>query len=175
MPSPVFSLPFRRFTVALVMGLLLTVSMAAPYAVAQSEVPADKKPHIDRLMELMNIDTMMEQSFTATIPQVEAAIRNQNPTVSDEEIAIVIGVFQEETIPFVNETLRDVAPMMARYYTADELSKIVDFYETPVGQKALQIMPQVMVDMQNLLIPRMQVFQQKAIKKIKIRLKEAGY
>lgn len=61
----------------------------------------------------------------------------------------------ETLLPF-QELLDDQAGLLVKYYTADEIKQLAAFYSTPLGQKALKIMPALSADVMNSMQHRMQ-------------------
>ncbi|HEX8605922.1 MAG TPA: DUF2059 domain-containing protein, partial [Pseudoduganella sp.] len=59
----------------------------------------------------------------------------------------------------VDEMLEAMVPIYARHYTVDEMRQMAAFYKTPVGQKSLRLMPQLMSEGmqvgQRIMMPRM--------------------
>ena len=51
----------------------------------------------------------------------------------------------EKIMPY-QELVDDQVGLMTKYYTADEVKQMIVFYQSPVGQKALHVMPEVMSD-----------------------------
>lgn len=163
-----------RSMASLALLLAATVGLSAT-AAAQSDISADKRAGIEQLIELMNLDQLTEQTLTAMEQQMVGAIRQRNPDIEDGALEIVVDTFNEQGRAFMEASFQDIPPIMAKYYTADEIDQIVDFYETPVGQKALQVMPQMMQDIQLAMAPRLQQFQQTVVTRIQERLRDAGY
>jgi hypothetical protein len=55
----------------------------------------------------------------------------------------------------------DAPALYVRYFSADELHQMVAFYRSPVGQKALHVLPQLTVEMFRTMMPRVQAMQVK--------------
>jgi hypothetical protein len=51
----------------------------------------------------------------------------------------------EKLLPY-DEMVKDGATEYAKHYSADDLKRLLAFYQSPLGQKALKVMPQVMAD-----------------------------
>lgn len=164
----------RRAAAALALSGAVLTAGALPVQ-AQNAVPEDEKPYIDRMIELMQFDTMVQQTMTGMTQQVLQAIRQNNPDMPEEAIQIVAQAFSEEGRVMMNGMMNELGPLMAKFYNAEELKQIVAFYETPAGQKSIQIIPQLTQEIQRLMQPRLQDFQQRAVAKAQERLKEAGY
>ncbi|MDW3203943.1 MAG: DUF2059 domain-containing protein [Alphaproteobacteria bacterium] len=158
----------RSFAFALAFCASLTAAQA-------QEVPAEKQALIDRMMTLMNIDATMDQVVEVMTQQVVTTVKRTSPGIKQEALDIIVGVVQEEGRVLVEQSMSDVAPIMAGIYTTEELQQLIEFYETPLGKKALKTMPQVMQEAQNRMQPRLQGFQQRVAAKIQERLEAAGH
>ncbi len=143
--------------------------------VQAQEVPAEKQALIDRMMALMNIDDTMDQVVQVMSQQVVETVKRTSPGIKQEALDIIVEVVEEEGRVLVAQSMGDVAPIMAKVYTTDELEQLVEFYETPLGQKALKTMPQVMQEAQSRMQPRLQGFQQRVAAKLQQRLEAAGH
>jgi hypothetical protein len=59
--------------------------------------------------------------------------------------------------------------LFVKYYTEAELRQLVKFYSSPTGKKALEVMPEVMQDVQGMVMSRLQSEMPKLMEKIKAR------
>lgn len=51
---------------------------------------------------------------------------------------------QLEQLFDVNETVQYLIPIYDKYYSADELKNIIDFFRSPAGQKVVEVTPKIM-------------------------------
>jgi uncharacterized protein len=59
--------------------------------------------------------------------------------------------------------------LFVKYYTDAELKQLVKFYASPTGKKALEVMPEVMQDVQGMVMSRLQAEMPKLMEKMKAR------
>ncbi|WP_421875053.1 DUF2059 domain-containing protein [Pacificispira sp.] len=144
-------------------------------SVQAQEVPAEKQALIDRMMASMNIEATVDQMVEVMTEQVVNRVKRTSPGIKQDAIDIIVEVVEEEGRLLVEQALSDATPIMAKLYTTDELEQLVAFYETPLGQKALKSMPEVMREIQARMPPRLQNFQQRVAAKLQKRLEAAGY
>jgi hypothetical protein len=71
--------------------------------------------------------------------------------------------------------LVDVPPIYARHFTAAELKELTAFYGTPIGQKALKVLPLVTGEFMQALVPRLEEVQRKTQQGFERVLREKGY
>ena len=108
-----------------------------------------------QLVQVMSPDmtTKLTQAMTQ---QVWPTIENQlGRNLDADTIADMRKAFERVIINYVDDMMKEAAPLYAKYLTAQELTDITNFYRTPTGQKSLDVMPQVMGEFYGLMVPRM--------------------
>lgn len=151
---------------ALILGLaLIAQAQAAPPAVvpAPPVAPAAADPvrlaAARRLLTATNIERMYDAMFTQLIPvmtvqvfsglkdnvQVPAAIRTE--LAKPDREAAAERMFAAEVQKGFKAEYPDLKDATAREYaavfTADEMDRLTAFYQSPLGQKTLAVMPQL--------------------------------
>lgn len=115
-------------------GLLLATGVAlscAAVADSQSDAAAEK------LLSAMNIDSVIEQSMEQML-QIQL---QQNPALAPYRH--VMMAFLNKHMSY--ESLKpDLIQIYSDSFTADELDKLNAFYQTPVGEKTIRLMPDLM-------------------------------
>jgi len=93
-----------------------------------------EKAPVIKLLEAMNIDQTMSQTIDAIAKTPAYAAMDIPKEVWDE--------FKKE---FNSQNLMDqLASIYAKYYTEEEIIQLTEFYESPIGQKTIQVTPQLM-------------------------------
>lgn len=92
-----------------------------------------KRAEIRKLIEL----TGAANVSTDALRQVIAPIRAGFPQVPDE----FWDTFMKEVDPA--ELIDLVVPIYDRYYTRDDIHELTRFYESPVGQKTIKVLPKL--------------------------------
>ena len=179
----------KKIVLALAAGLAFTAGAhAAPAsasAAAQASAPAAAPSAADQatiraLMDSMNTRSSLQaslQQLSKSLPQMmranaEMGLRN-NPKLTPEQRqaelakveqqlpALSAALQKEFNDPkLVDEMYAEIVPLYSRHFTLDEMKAITEFYRTPAGKKALQAMPQLMMESmqigQKLMQPRVQ-------------------
>jgi hypothetical protein len=143
--------------------LLLMIVLRVTTAAAQTPPPAAPSPEAlaaaKELMAIMSPD-MMRQMMQGMVgqmwPQLE---RSFGPKIDAATSAELRAEFESTLQQWVTDTMQDMPPIYARYFTVAELRELAAFYKTPVGAKALSQMPRVMADFTAIMLPRMASFQ----------------
>jgi len=132
----------RLFLNLVMVALCATVSLAqatAPSEARSAVAPSDqdvKRAEIRKLIEL----TGAANVSTDALRQVIAPIRAGYPQVPDA----FWDTFIKEVDPA--ELIELVVPIYDRYYTRDDIRELTRFYESPVGQKTIKVLPKLSAD-----------------------------
>lgn len=163
---------FGRATIGAI-TLLLGMGVTSQASLAQST--PEKDALSQQLIELMEFETVVVQATDVMTQQVVAAVTQSRPDIPQEALDIIVEVVREEGQILLTGTMSELGPLLGKYYTEEEIQGLIDFYETPLGQKAIRIMPQVMNEIPAVMLPHMEAFQASFPVALKKRLAEAGY
>lgn len=109
-----------------------------------------------------------ETNFKVTIKQMFTMLKQQKTNIPDS----VWNEFENEFVKASIDELVDMLyPIYKKHMTENDLTKTIEFFETPIGKKYVEKTPFILQE-------SMQVGQQwgaKIAKKIELRLKEKGY
>lgn len=147
--------------------------MAAPTAIAQAQTP-DISPSfrakIERLLELSGGRDSI-RAFTPELLQQLFASQQIPPRAAEIAVEEFEIFFNDESIDSLIEAQ---IPIYAKYYTEADLDGLIEFYETPFGQKFAAVAPAIVRD-------SVQVSQQWAlerlpqfIERLQMRFEEEG-
>jgi len=122
---------------------------ASPTAPAAAPIDPAKAADIQRLIEVAGMKDLMAQ----TMDSMEANIR---PNL---EGSLPPGEYRSRLIDLFFEkfraklTIQDFLDMAAaaydKYLTDDDIKGLIQFYQTPLGQKTLTILPKLTVELQS--------------------------
>jgi hypothetical protein len=113
--------------------ILLVAAVSAP-ALAQTKPEAKKEKTIRRVLEVTGTQRMMAQMAG----QMIATFKKAHPEVPND----FWDRFEQKLGS--QELVDQLIPIYDKYYTQQDLEGLLTFYESPVGQKVLKTMPQVM-------------------------------
>ncbi|UPG72030.1 DUF2059 domain-containing protein [Roseomonas gilardii subsp. gilardii] len=122
-------------------------SLAQP-APAATPAPAPDPEALDAAQDLIRATGMaalMDQMITAMRGSIIEGMQRQSPRTPAGEIR---KVMDEVLLPEFRARLPELtgafAAIYAQNFSAAELRELVAFYGTPLGQKSLRLMPQIM-------------------------------
>ena len=127
--------------------LLLSTSLILPGLTA-----ADDKGHIEQVEILFKL-TRMQQKINKSVESVAQLQLRQNPALAAKNDQLM--AFLERHIGW-NAVKADLYAMYMQTFTEDELKTINDFYITPLGQKVIVIVPQLVQERNRLAMQRLQ-------------------
>ena len=132
----------------IVLCVLFFISMhlSASYAPAASS-DFQKNEDIRKLLNMTGSLKIGEQFAGAFSAQITAVIKKVQPSIPDS----VITILDEEMKRLVEEAMTEKSGLVEalcgiydKYYTHDEIKKLIEFYQTPVGKKTVAVLPSIM-------------------------------
>ena len=132
-----------------------TAPVAAPPAAASQAAPAAapidpaKAADIQRLIEVAGMKDLMAQTMGAMEANIRPNLEGSLPP--GEYRARLIDLFFEKFRAKL--TIQDFLDMAAaaydKYLTDDDIKGLIQFYQTPLGQKTLTILPKLTLELQS--------------------------
>lgn len=126
--------------VRLVPAVALAFLCAAPPAAAQPSPPqdAEKVEIIRQLLEITRAADQMILAIETSLP----AQRASNPRIP----AVFWDRFLEHARARRGELLESIIPLYSRTFATNELRTMLEFYQTPVGRRLLEVQPALLRD-----------------------------
>jgi hypothetical protein len=146
-----------------VMALVAVAVAGGRPAMAQDNSP-EALAAARELVSLTSKDTirqMATQMIGQLWPTVERSLRAKQPTLTVEQVTALRQEYERIFVEYLNGLMDDAPTLYVHYFSADELRQLVAFYRSPVGQKALHVLPQLTVEMFKTMMPRVQEMQVK--------------
>ena len=128
----------------------LPVCAQAPAAPSPEALQAAKD-----LFALLSKDmvTQLVHQVTAQVwPPIERQLTGKADAATIAELRKEFEGIQRENL---SEVLEGAPEIYARHFTAAELRQLIEFNRSPLGQKALHELPQIMGEVTAMLLPRM--------------------
>lgn len=118
----------------LFLSLLLALAAAAPPAWSADEAGLRAA---EDLLEAMHLDTLLVESLDAVL----AAQMQQQPALKQHEQAMRSFLSKHMSYASLKP---DFLRIYADAFSVEELRELTTFYRTPVGEKTVRLMPQLM-------------------------------
>lgn len=140
-------------------GMLALVGVAACLSLAPGRASAAEAGDKEKLALARQLQAMSYSKDT--YQKMVEGMSSQLPEDARTEFAAILPSYQE---------LSDFQMgLFVKYYTDTELKQLVKFYSSPTGKKALEVMPEVMQDVQGMVMSRLQAEMPKLMEKMKQR------
>lgn len=148
----------HRFALAL--GLMLALAAGAS---AQNAPSASHLQAAETVVDLMNMEDTMRETQELMLSQM----MGQNPMM-EQFGDIIADITQQASNP---EALRpEMVQMYADLYTEAELHELAAFYRTPIGQKTLEVTPQISLRSMEMVQRRMEPLVPEMMRRIQERM-----
>ncbi len=159
----------RRFALAASLVLTLGASPAV----------ADKSNNIRTLIELTNASGMASQMAGIMLqgiePLIQQTIASAEPGVDANRItAIMIEEINAEFERSADQLVSATIPIWDRHMSEAEIHELIQFYRTPLGQKLIQVQPQIIQESNVALQPIGLAVAERAIQSAMERLVSEG-
>ena len=135
---------------AIVCVIILIFSAAGPLSAEDKAVDPSKAKDIKKLLELIRLEEVVmltaETALERLFPILKEATTQNNQAVSDTLFAILKGStlsLVKRQISAEGGLMDRVVPLYDKHYTQDEIGKLIEFYETPLGKKVSALRPQI--------------------------------
>lgn len=132
-------------------GLRAATHASAKPAVQQAPAPAAstnkldpaKEAHIRELLEVTGAGKLGDQLLKAMLQQFRTSFTRSLPDNARAQAFInaFIDRFQKKFNP--QELVEQVIPIYDKYFTDEDLTALIAFYRSPVGQRAIKVLPLV--------------------------------
>ncbi|MBN8885617.1 MAG: DUF2059 domain-containing protein [Rudaea sp.] len=129
------------------LALVFVAVAPAVFGAEQNPAPTDNKTKLAlELVQVVQFDKMMQSVQTQTRAIMEKQLES---TAKCEAAKPIVGEFGGKTADLMTGVLSsndfkvDVAAVYAEVFSEDELHQIIEFYQSPLGKKLLERMPQL--------------------------------
>ena len=156
----------------------LTLAGGGWHAVRAQDAPNAETLQAARdLLAVVTKDAIQEMvaRITAQVwPPLEHSLKAKQ-AIPPDQLADLRREFERIQVDFVTKVMADSPAIYARHFTAAELRELLAFYRTPVGAKAIRIMPQITTEALQLVISKMPQLEQDAMAAFAKVLKQRGF
>jgi len=150
---------------------VLALAVAAPQmAAAQTTTAAAPDPVkvalVKRYFADVHINQMVSGMMHQMMPTMLQQIKKSHPEMTDAQMQGVTDAVVESMDEYMPKMTDAMVPVYADTFTTDELTKLDEFYESPVGQSILAKMPAAMQKMMPTMMQIMPEMQADIMKRV---------
>jgi hypothetical protein len=128
-------------------ALQQTAPPAGATAMAQTRIDPAKEADIRRLLDIGGTKKLIVDTMDSTSTSIRPVLTNSLPPGEYREKLIDLFFAKFKSKADVTHLLELAIPIYDKYFSHDEIKSLIRFYETPTGQKALSVLPQLMNEM----------------------------
>ncbi len=122
---------------------VLLLALAAP-AQAEEALTPEKRADIQRLLQVTGAMDVGQIFSRALVQQMTETIKRTRPDIPARFFDLVADEVNKtiaEAMVVQGGFVDQVVPVYHRYFSHEEVRALADFYQTPVGRKAVAVMP----------------------------------
>jgi len=133
----------RKILTALMTGVFLISAPVICHAQTATETApsAEKVALVKRYFNAIHFDQMMSGIIDQMTPAMMAQMRKSQPDMTDAELQAATEAVSEGTTDFMKKVIEASIPVYADIFTVEELTKMDEFYESPIGQSIMAKAP----------------------------------
>jgi len=164
-------------------AVLFAALTLAAIAADTSATRAQKAPDAETLkaaQDLVGVVTkdstrqMAHQVSAQVWPRIEQSLRAKQ-SITDAQLADLRNEFERIQFEFISKVMEDAPSIYARHFTTAELRQLLAFYQSPLGEKSLRVLPQITTETMALIMPRMQQLQAQVVEAFTKVLRDRGF
>jgi uncharacterized protein len=127
-----------------------TAAAAGGTAAAAAALDPAKAADIRKLLEVSGARKIMEDTMAAMTDTIRPTLVNSLPPGDYREKLSDLFFAKFKSKANLTEMLDMAVPVYDKYFSQEEIRGLIRFYETPLGQKAISTMPQLMNDLRGM-------------------------
>jgi len=136
---------FRKVQILILFALIFSFS-----AQNSSHAASSYDDKVNRLMELTRAVEVAQQMIPAMMKNISPLLKQALPELPDQTHQFMLDQYSAEFTAAVPAFMQKTAQLYKKYFTEQEISELLDFYETPTGRKFGRSMPAFTKDAQAL-------------------------
>lgn len=116
-----------------------------------SKVDPGKEADIRQLLDVAGTKSLMSQLMGNMSKSLRPVLTNTLPPgdYRAQLIDLFLDEFETRVTAEIPKLIDAAVPIYDKYLSDEEIKGLLQFYQTPLGRKALGVLPQITMDMQN--------------------------
>jgi hypothetical protein len=124
--------------------------VASTALAAPGKIDPAKEADIRKLLDLTGVKGIASQTMTAMSTTLRPLMINSLPPGDYRGKLIDLWLERFRAKLDVQQMVDAAVPLYDKYFSDDEIKGLIAFYQTPVGQKSISMVPKLTADMQSL-------------------------
>ena len=119
-------------------------------AAGQPKIDPAKEADIHRLLDLAGTKSAVTQIMQGMERNIRPIVTNSLPPgeYRAKLVDLFFQKFQTHSRAEIPQLLDSAVPLYDKYFSHEDIKGLIRFYETPLGQKALSVLPKLSIEMQ---------------------------
>ena len=150
--------------------VVLVLMICIPSLMSYSQT---KQESIKNLFHVMQLDSIMDKTFSSMIPAMMTQLKNEDPLVNEhynEMMKTSMQTAKEIVKKMMDE---DMVVVYDKYFSQNEINDYISFYKSPSGQKFIEMTPNISKDLMMIMMQKYMPEFQKNIKEKTGELKKS--
>lgn len=118
----------------------------APLPQAQEPIDPQMKANILKLLDLSHASNMGQNMVKGMMQQMRPQLLASLPATPHRDQ--IVDAYGDKLAALLSssEVMNEIAAIYAKHLSADDISALIQFYQTPAGQHSLAAMPQIVAE-----------------------------
>jgi hypothetical protein len=110
----------------------------------QSKIDPAKEADIRQFMEVAGVEALMTQMMETMADRIKPLMATALPPGDYRDKLIELFFLKFKSKADAKQLLNSIVPLYDKYLSDKEIKELIEFYQTPLGQKTVQVMPKLM-------------------------------
>lgn len=117
--------------------------------VPQRKISAEKEAKIRKLLTLSGVQELAQTSMAGTEKSMRPLLASSLPPGEYRERLIDLFLERFHQKATIDKLVELVIPAYDKYFSDEELTAVLAFYQTPIGRKTLSVTPKIVAEVQD--------------------------
>ncbi len=163
-----------KFRASIILSLVLVLQLTLP-AAAQNEPTAEHTAAARDLLAATKADKLFNNVLPIIMRQQAKLIKKLRPATSSKALRRFEELFVKEAQTDVQLLMDQIAKVYAGLLSRQDIADLAKFYRTPLGQKLIQVQPQVAQASMRIGAIWGQSAGKKIAERVRVQLKKEGH
>ena len=158
------------------MKKLLLIAVFSLFAANALFAQKAKKETVQELMNVMQIDSTMDKTFSTMIPSLISSMKdmyldsNKSDAYNDG-FSEMYDALTSELLPIIKGITKkmldeDFVEMYQKFFTEQEINDFIKFYKSPAGHKYIEVTPQMTTEMTGIMMRKYMPLMQEKVQDV---------
>ncbi len=130
-----------------------------------------KQESIKNLFHVMQLDSIMDKTFSSMIPAMMSQMKSEDPLVNERSNEMMTTTMQTVKVMVKKMMDEDMVTVYDKYFSQNEINDYISFYKSPSGQKFIKATPDISKDLMVIMMQKYMPDIQKTMKEKIDRMK----